>query len=143
MTTLPIVTNRLGCWNDINEYARHGWLYRGQASASWPLATSIQRRLDRLVVPPPERAALEQRLIREFHRAYHQYATRIPADSSPIEWLSLMQHHGAPTRLLDFTYSVYVAAYFAVEAADADSVIWAVNGPWAVQQCAELLVHRR
>ncbi len=50
-----------------------------------------------------------------------------------------MQHHGAPTRLLDFTYSVYVAAYFALEEADGDCVVWALDGPWALQRAAALL----
>ena len=59
-----------------------------------------------------KRAAVEIRLSREFRRAYHDYATHIPSQGSVIEWLALMQHHGAPTRLLDFSYSVYVAAYF-------------------------------
>jgi hypothetical protein len=82
---------------------------------------------------------LERKLIREFQRAYHQYAGHVPPDGAAIEWLSLMQHYGAPTRLLDFTYSIYVAAYFALEAADDDSVVWAINGPWAVQESARLL----
>lgn len=38
-----------------------------------------------------------------------------------------MQHHGAPTRLLDFTWSFYVAAFFALEGATGDAAIWAVN----------------
>lgn len=130
---------RLARWGDIHRYARHGWFYRGQASAGWPLATSLERCLDRLRVAPSRRVGLEHRLIREFQRAYHQYATRIPPDHAIIEWLSLMQHHGAPTRLLDFTYSIYVAAYFALEVADGDSAVWAVNGPWAVQESARLL----
>lgn len=50
-----------------------------------------------------------------------------------------MQHHGAPTRLLDFTYSIYVATYFAVEEAEGDSVVWAIDGPWALQRSAALL----
>jgi hypothetical protein len=50
-----------------------------------------------------------------------------------------MQHHGAPTRLLDFTYSIYVATYFATEAADGDSAVWAFDGPWAMAQAAALL----
>jgi len=38
-----------------------------------------------------------------------------------------MQHHGAPTRLIDFTWSPYVAAFFALERTLADGVVWAIN----------------
>jgi hypothetical protein len=41
-----------------------------------------------------------------------------------------MQHHGAPTRLLDFSWSPYVAAFFALERATANAAIWAIcSGP--------------
>jgi hypothetical protein len=51
-----------------------------------------------------------------------------------------MRHHGAPTRLLDFTYSIYVAAYFALETADTDCAVWAVNGPWALKESVGQLI---
>jgi hypothetical protein len=54
-----------------------------------------------------------------------------------------MQHHGAPTRLLDFTYSIYVAAYFALESADADAAVWAVNAPWALRTSVAVLSSSR
>ena len=38
-----------------------------------------------------------------------------------------MQHHGAPTRLIDFTWSPYVAAFFALERTLTDGVVWAMN----------------
>jgi hypothetical protein len=45
-----------------------------------------------------------------------------------------MQHYGAPTRLLDFTYSFYVAAYFALEETEKDCAVWAINMNWVVKQ---------
>lgn len=59
-----------------------------------------------------------------------------------IEWLALMQHFGAPTRLLDFTQSPYVATYFAVEDATEDSVIWAVNESWVRNQAGRLALEK-
>jgi hypothetical protein len=38
----------------------------------------------------------------------------VPAIGDEIEWLAIMQHHGAPTRLLDVTYSIYIGLYFAL-----------------------------
>jgi hypothetical protein len=50
-----------------------------------------------------------------------------------------MQHHGAPTRLLDFTYSIYIATYFAVETATSAAAVWAVDGAWALRESAAAL----
>jgi len=61
-----------------------------------------------------------------------QAPTRLPNCPGPTEyglWLCLMQHFGLPTRLLDWTDSLFVAAFFAVEEKeedDKDGVIWAL-----------------
>jgi hypothetical protein len=136
------VTQELANWDEIHGYARRersDWLYRGEKLASWNLQTSLERCCDRQNVPPAKRAAVEAELFREFRRAYHQYARHVPQSDAILEWLSLMQHHGAPSRLLDFTYSIYVAAYFALEMADGDCAVWAVNAPWAKHQSVEAL----
>jgi hypothetical protein len=125
-------------WNQLHDLAKHGWLYRGQRAAEWPLQTSLERCCDRESIAPDRRSYIETEFIREFRRSYHQYAQHLPNPEAPLEWVSIMQHHGAPTRLLDFTYSIYVAAYFALEDADLDSAIWAVNGPWALKESYRL-----
>ena len=133
-------TVTLSSWDELHTYAsRRGWMFRGERTTTWVPKTSIERCCDRLGVPPKKRRTIEDRIIREFRRAYHQFSAGVPNRESTVEWLAIMQHHGAPTRLLDFTYSAYVAAYFAVEEAEEDSVVWALNGPWALQQAAEIL----
>lgn len=129
----------LHSWSDIHKHDRHGWVYRGQRSVGWELQTSIERCCDRHKVAPADRIDIERELFREFRRTYHHYSSHVPAADSVLEWLSVMQHHGAPTRLLDFTYSIYVAAYFGLEAADSECAVWALNGPWALQRSMDLL----
>jgi hypothetical protein len=87
-----------------------------------------------------DRHRLEAELLRDFKRVYHHYSEHVPAPDAIIEWISLMQHHGAPTRLLDCTYSIYVAAYFALEATDSDCCIWAVDAPWALKRSVSRFV---
>lgn len=137
-TSMDFTEQRLTKWDDIHALPQHGWLYRGQRDARWPLQTSFDRCMERERIEPERRPHIESEFIREFRRSYHHYAVAVPSPSAPLEWLSIMQHHGAPTRLLDFSYSIYVAAYFALEAADGDSAVWAVNGPWALNQSAKL-----
>ena len=69
----------------------------------------------------------------EYHvlRAFRKYATReqVPFDDD-WNWIALGQHHGLPTRLLDWTYSPYVAMHFATAELshyDSDGAIIIVN----------------
>ena len=137
-----IASHTFSSWTDIGSYARPAWIYRGQRSADWSLSTSLERCCNREQVAPSDRLRFERELLRDFRRLYHQYAHHVPGSTAIVEWMSLMQHHGAPTRLLDFTYSIYVAAYFALETADGDAAVWAVNGPWALRASVSLLVDR-
>jgi hypothetical protein len=137
---MTATTITLANWEQIHDYAkRAGWIFRGQREATWNLKTSFERCCDRHKIPSYQRRAAEERMFREFRRIYHQYALHVPARNAIIEWLSLMQHHGAPTRLLDFTYSVYIAAYFATEEAERECAVWAVDAPWLLARAMEFL----
>lgn len=125
-------TVTLASCDQLQELARYRWIYRGHVRACWPLTTTLERCLTRHSVEPRQWAGIEQELLREFKRAYHQYSAHIPSEHAVFEWLSLMQHYGAPTRFLDFTYSVHIAAYFATERSTSDAAVWAVNSPWAL-----------
>jgi hypothetical protein len=55
---------------------------------------------------------------------------QLPPEHDWLSWLFLMQHHGTPTRLLDWTENVLVALYFSIrESKDKDGELWAMVAP--------------
>jgi len=84
----------------------------------------------------------ETAIIREFRRRAYHYVTDLPELEHYFEWLALMQHHGAPTRLLDCTYSLHVAVHFALShtsrTESANLAIWMVNDQWCQSESAKL-----
>jgi hypothetical protein len=104
---------------------RDSGVYRGAADASWPVLTS----LDTLggVRPPHSKADLEEHILRNFIR----YSRPFFPVAQVNEWEVLIaaQHHGLPTRLLDWTYSPMVAAHFATLGAEpgTDPAVWRLD----------------
>jgi len=104
------------------------WCFRGQGDARWPLHSSLSRHVVVSKVCKDAWELQERRIRRIFQRKSHLFLAS-PPTGDELEWLALMQHHGAPTRLLDFTWSPYVAAFFALERATDDAAVWALNLP--------------
>lgn len=102
---------------------RTKFVFRGMADADWHPFTSLQR-----LGHPGGRGVPESVIEAALLRSFRMYASdALPRSSSDVEWLSFMQHHGCPTRLLDFSYSPLVALYFATEDESLehrDGVIW-------------------
>jgi len=123
---------RVSSWNELTDllYAdswreqlrrhRSTFAFRGVSDAQHDLRTTLAR-IDGDVVE------LERHILRSFRK----YAQRdaVPGDSL-WNWLAVAQHYGAPTRLLDWTYSPFVAMHFATqrtEEFDLDGAIWCVD----------------
>jgi len=124
-------TVRLARWADFIAHtdALGGWAFRGHVSADWPLVPSLTRRLQQFAPEPRLWPLREARAMRVFRRKAHIYLHDRTALDDDLRCLALMQHHGAATRLLDFTKSPFVAAFFALESADDDVAVFALNTP--------------
>ena len=112
-------------YNEKKQRYRSPYVYRGLSKASFALTTSLQRNCKHLYVD------LESSILRSFTK----YAiTEDPAlHSSVWKQMILGQHHGLPTRLMDWTYSPLTALHFSVTQNNLDKmekndcVIWKIN----------------
>lgn len=101
---------------------RSRYVYRGQYDASQELSSSLVR----LSVEKSDLASVEGHLLRSFRKYGH--GSGLESDSI-WNWLALAQHHGLPTRLLDWTYSPLVALHFATAKyrQGSDAAVWCVD----------------
>jgi len=112
-----------GSWNPDLQRFRSPYAFRGLSSASHKLSNSLLR-----LTAGQSINTLELSLLRNFRKYAH--AQPAPGIDSIWHWLALGQHHGLPTRLIDWTYSPFVALHFATEYPEeynADGTVWCVN----------------
>src|SRR5438270_13891677 len=77
------------------------WAFRGERDERWPLYSSLSRYLMNFKVDKRAWPDQEARIIRVFKRNAHQFVQQPPETDDDVQWLALMQHHGAPARLID------------------------------------------
>jgi len=109
-------------WNDALGRYRSPYAFRGHSRTDEDLSNGLVR----LAAGRPNVAGLELHLLRNFRK----YAYRQALADSIWHWLALGQHRGLPTRLLDWTYSPFVALHFATARLadmDRDGIVWMVN----------------
>ncbi len=90
------------------------WAFRGQADADWLLESSLTRYLKSFGLHPKAWTRQEWRIVRIFRRKAHLFLDHVPAEDDIFQWL------------LDFTWSPFVAAFFALERATRNAAVWAL-----------------
>jgi hypothetical protein len=123
---------RVSSWNELNDRLfeeswqealgrlRSNFAFRGVSDAGFNLDTSLMR-LGR------HYDKQEGHILRNFRKYAHRDSV---SGDSIWNWLAVAQHHGLPTRLLDWTYSPYVAMHFATESLhnfDRDGIVWTLD----------------
>lgn len=100
-------------YDNIKRY-RSNYLYRGLPNADFHLATSLQRNCG------IKKGDIESSILRNFTK----YAAIEDSMLNSSVWRQLIigQHHGLPTRLLDWTYSILVALHFATSGEELGSM---------------------
>lgn len=97
--------------------------YRGIADREMPLIPSIQRY--------EHRKKVERYITNDFYIRAKQVLEKSPEKKNYAAWMSLMQHFGLPTRLLDWSKSPLIAAFFATEKyldyPQKDACIWVLD----------------
>lgn len=109
-----------GSWREALGRHRSPFAFRGMARCDYGLKTSLMRL-------GGDFAEHEGHLLRNFRKYAHRDSVR---EDSAWNWMALAQHHGLPTRLLDWTFSPFVALHIATEDPaqfDADGVVWCVD----------------
>jgi hypothetical protein len=131
----------LSSWRELDDaiadpsFARHPGqprsttVFRGLARADYSNVSSLARLSG-------DYPAVERHLLRNFRK----YAHTAEPGPTTWDWLALGQHHGLPTRLLDWTFSPLVALHFATASwPEDDAVLWAVDAAAAHASLPPLL----
>ena len=105
-------------------------IYRGQSDASWELIPSLTRICNEHGFDNKTAMLVENELLNEFQQRYRNNddfceSLRI---NDLLSWWEIMQHHSAPTRLLDWSKSPHAALYFAVSSSkELDGAIYLMD----------------
>lgn len=131
------IKTRLEHWNDLsmlNPSFLKAFVFRGQGDCDWHIKSALERLIARFYKNGTQKriypAGFEADMLNDFRWKYPNYGSNnIPAEDELIEWLSIMQHYGSCTRMVDFTFSPYVALFMAIDTSEGEKAcsVWCLN----------------
>ena len=129
MTPEPIpVSNFKDFVAEVGKLENRHWVFRGHGRVGWQIESSLarylrshQRNILKTSFDPREAGSIQT-----FRKSAHLFLNHLPDRKDTLSWLAVMQHFGAPTRIIDFTFSPYVALFFAASEA-APKIDWGEN----------------
>lgn len=119
--------NRIKTIEEFHSFLRQQWdghpIYRGESNTSYELKSKYGRYMN---YNEKNDLDSEKHTLNEFKKRAIPYLENLPQNE--WEWIALAQHHGLPTRFLDWTYNPLIAAFFACHHKhDGDSVIYVMQ----------------
>jgi hypothetical protein len=116
---------------EIDALPQGGWIFRGTSNSEYRLHSSLDRALEGAAWDderPRRGRHLEHALFRQFVREAHLRIEHAPAEDDVLEWLAVMRHYDVPTRILDWSYSPWIALFFAAAGATTGTAaVWALD----------------
>ncbi len=116
------INNMSELFDKLNSF-KPNWIFRGQSNNNnsiWELESSLER-----IVKSSGRDATFMKKCEDysldiFMSKVHHYLSFDSIPKTTLSWLSLMQHHGVQTKLLDFSTSPFVSLFFSFSGYKAD-----------------------
>lgn len=113
-------------------YKKDRFIFRGQGEETWKLTSYFQRQFGQWV-EWDKREEIEEELLKKFSEKCQRYLDDDILNNLDKEQLRILaQHYNVPTTLLDWSYSPYIAAFFAFTQSfgtdeSQNIAIWAIN----------------
>ena len=124
---------RRNTWREVKTFmdelrSKGEFIWRGHSDSGWVLSSSLYRYFESQSISDDYRGQFEKAAVAQFKNFMHQEEIQGSHNSfQTMDFMVKMQHYGCPTRLIDWTWSPYIAAYFVLPDMAEQGALYALN----------------